>query len=356
MASGRLGKVAANQLCNLHEEVLYECFSFLPAESLCRLMASCTALKRECSKNELWKELCRAKGVIDGTFVDNQNYCSGPSWKYIYSSLNKIITTGWQCHRWEELLSRIWMLKESSHVREAIRDGYTCVCREVELEAVPDHFGNNLASTRTRFAMLGDAWTLHMEGAEGYFGRELSFWLSREPPQSEGSTAVADVGDSSWYHVIQLRHCVAVRGEVLSSDAGQDRTSYELGHVPFKVFAQLPVGRPDDLELRDEYAEALVQEHHRAGGEGPESLHCGDGLGWELDAAVHDQLEDCIPAGEHQRGRAPFLLLLFVRSLFSHTNPPSPSSLPSLAPPPLYCHSSTSQPVVEPSSEHYAVA
>lgn len=55
--------------------------------------------------------------------------------------------------------------------------------REVELEAVPDHFGNNLASTRTRFAMLGDAWTLHMEGAEGYFGRELSFWLSREPPQ-----------------------------------------------------------------------------------------------------------------------------------------------------------------------------
>ncbi len=60
----------------------------------------------------------------------------------------------------------MWMLKESAVVRDAAADGYSCVCMEVMLQTVQERFGKSLASERRRFTMLGDEWSLYMEGGE----------------------------------------------------------------------------------------------------------------------------------------------------------------------------------------------
>jgi len=131
---------------------------------------------------------------------------------------------------------------------------------------------------------------------------ETTIILKREDPEGEED-------NQDWYHVFQTRHFILAGDQIVLSDGGVDRHSYELGFVPLQVLKSLSDGFPEDY----------VDEHVGTFESVTQPLHHGVGIGFDVSLETSLMLhEERAVAAPGRPAENPFVLLLLCKSLFSH--------------------------------------
>ena len=361
-------KGASGYLHRLEGDLVQLCLMHLPVPALARCAAVSKALQLNCASEAVWENVC-CRG---GYFLAPPSTPPPGGWRSLYQRLRALAVTPWKwsvlC--WRELDEELAQLEEDAVLVAARQSGYECFAAEVCLErASPeeaqrrDASANDLYMTQpVSFEMVkGDAFSVHVELMDEAGSDRLSLWivrgaaecyyrqgglyaglaawpLSLPPPPTyihaprqrlhvsdldiaAGATPSESEEDGSWFHVFQLRHLVMCGGEIVESDGGHEKSSFELGHIPSRILKLLPVGAPegysdDSWEIGDD--------------EDRDVRSCGDGLGLAMDDEALSLLERhgaAAPVGRR------FKVMVLVRSLFSHVSDADTRGMQSRHPP-----------------------